>query len=199
MIYRTVKTKDYTTMSNYHFRDNQLSLKAKGLLSLMLSLPDEWKFTEKGIIGMCSDGSSSIKSAIKELKEKGYIVKNRERNNQGQFTQGVYDVYEKPLAENPTVEKPMLEKPIAENQILLNTNIINTNISNTKLLNTKINNTPYNPLKWKREFEDKFEKFWNGKESSKISLRSFGMNILDMIISKKQLNGLKKIILVMSY
>lgn len=71
-VFRVEKTKDFTVMSNHHLRNVSLSLKAKGLLSLMLSLPDNWDYTTKGLAHICKDGVDSISSAIKELEKQGY-------------------------------------------------------------------------------------------------------------------------------
>ena len=75
MVIRTEKTKDFTVMSNYHFRDKNISLKARGLLSTMLSLPDTWKFSIEGLAGLCKEGVDSVKSALNELVEFGYVEK----------------------------------------------------------------------------------------------------------------------------
>ena len=84
-VFRIDKTRDYTVMSNHHLRNTALSLKAKGLLSLMLSLPDNWDYTTKGLASICKDGIDSICSAVKELEQHGYIVRERVRNDKGQL------------------------------------------------------------------------------------------------------------------
>lgn len=127
-IFRINKTKDYSVMSNYHFKNRNLSLKAKGLLSLMLSLPDDWDFTEEGLTVLCSDGLSSVRSAIKELESAGHIVRKRKVDGKGKFKGIQYDIYEKPLCENPKADNPILEKPKAENRTQLNTNKLNTDL-----------------------------------------------------------------------
>ena len=76
-VFRVEKTKDFTVMSNHHLRNVSLSLKAKGLLSLMLSLPDNWDYTTKGLAHICKDGVDSISSAIKELEKQGYLTRHR--------------------------------------------------------------------------------------------------------------------------
>ena len=80
-VFRINKTRDYTVMSNHHLRNTALSLKAKGLLSLMLSLPDSWDYTTKGLAAICKDGIDSICSTIKELEQHGYIIRERVRND----------------------------------------------------------------------------------------------------------------------
>ena len=84
-VFRIEKTRDYTVMSNYHLRDRSLSLKAKGLLSLMLSLPEDWDYTMKGLARICKDGIDSISGGIRELEAHGYLVRARVRNENGQL------------------------------------------------------------------------------------------------------------------
>ena len=164
-IIRVEKTKDYTTMSNYHFREKDMSLKAKGLLSLILSLPEEWDYTLAGLSMLCKDGVDSVRTALTELEEFGYVETARIRDEKGRLKGTEYVVYEKPFSsipekeepvmENPTLEKPILEnptleKPILENPTLENPTLekpmlenptqLNTNISNTKKLNIYISN-----------------------------------------------------------
>ncbi len=171
-VFRVEKTRDYTVMSNHHLRNTDLSLKAKGLLSLMLSLPENWDYTTKGLACICKDGIDSINSGVKELEVNGYVIRKRLRNEKGQLTTTEYTIFEQPQTldmtdtppkgENPILDNPILdnqaqEKPILENPILgkpkqaepilgnphqLSTNILNTNSLNTDLLNTEVSN-PY--------------------------------------------------------
>ena len=84
-VLRIEKIKGFTTMSNHHLKNKNLSLKAKGLLSLMLSLPDEWDYTVRGLASICKDGVDSISTAIKELEAEGYLIRERVRNEDGSF------------------------------------------------------------------------------------------------------------------
>ena len=134
-VFRIEKTRDYTVMSNYHLRDRSLSLKAKGLLSLMLSLPEDWDYTMKGLARICKDGIDSISGGIRELETHGYLVRARVRNENGQLGSIEYTILEqpkepaqtpapireKPIRENPIQVKPMLDAPIQENPAQLNT------------------------------------------------------------------------------
>lgn len=122
-IVRVEKSKDYTTLSNYHFRDKILSLKAIGLLSFMLSLPDNWDFSIEGLEKVLKDGRTSIANALKELEDNGFLVRNQLRNDNGSFGGIEYIVYEQPKG-----NKPIVEKPIAVNQRQINTKEENTNI-----------------------------------------------------------------------
>ena len=133
-------------MSNNHLRNKNLSLKAKGLLSLMLSLPDEWDYTEMGLTTLSKDGRDSVRPTIKELELFGYLIRTRNRDEKGRLTDTVYDVFEspqneippqteKPMLENPMLDNPMLEKPMLENPPQINTNKSNTNKSSTNVSN----------------------------------------------------------------
>ena len=82
-VFRVEKTRDYTVMSNHHLKDRSLSLKSKGLLSMMLSLPDEWNYTTRGLAAICKEGVDAIGAALKEMESAGYLVRNRLRNDKG--------------------------------------------------------------------------------------------------------------------
>ena len=130
-VIRVNKTKDYTVMANYHFRDKNLSLKAKGLLSMMLSLPDGWGYSIEGLVKLSSDGRASVMAALNELEKFNYLKRSRTRDLSGKLGEAVYDIFEQPKSDFPTLEKPTLEKPTLENRTLLNTNKLNTNKLNT--------------------------------------------------------------------
>ena len=123
------KTKDYTTMSNSHFREKEMSLKAKGLLSLMLSLPEEWDYSEVGLSKLSKDGVGSTAKALDELETFGYLRRTQIKEDNGKFAGYEYDIFEKPQINFPYTENPFTEKPFMENQGQLNTNILNTNQS----------------------------------------------------------------------
>ena len=89
-IFRIEKTRDYTVMSNHHLRNARLSLKSKGLLSMMLSLPEDWNYTTRGLAKICKEGTDSIGSALKELERAGYIVRNRLRDSKGKIVDVEY-------------------------------------------------------------------------------------------------------------
>lgn len=159
---RIEKTRDYTVMANHHLRNKELSLKAKGLLSLMLSLPEDWDYTVKGLAYICKDGIDSINGTIKELEEQGYVLRKRLRNDKGQLTTTEYTILEQPqsldtsvsqpkrenpILDNPTLEKPMQEnpkqgEPILEEPHQLNTYLQTIDKSKKDLLNTETSN-PY--------------------------------------------------------
>lgn len=127
-VIRVEKLKNYTTMNNHHFRNRELSLKAKGVMSLMLSLPDDWDYTIKGLATLSKDGVDSVRSALKELEEQGYLTMKRIRNELGHLTSAEYVLREIPNTELPIQEKPILENPISEKPILENPMQLNTNV-----------------------------------------------------------------------
>lgn len=111
-VFRVEKIKNYTVMSNHHLRDKSLSLKAKGLLSLMLSLPEDWDYTTKGLARICRDGVDSIRSAVQELEQRGYVVRNRVRNEKGQLGEMEYTIFEQPqAAPDPPAPDPDRPEP----------------------------------------------------------------------------------------
>ena len=126
-VIRVNKTKDYTVMANYHFRDKNLSLKAKGLLSMMLSLPDGWGYSVEGLVKLSADGRESIMATLKELEKFKYLKRSQSRDKSGKLGEAVYDIFEQPWSGFPTTEKPMSGKPSSEKPTLLNTKVLNTN------------------------------------------------------------------------
>ena len=108
---RVEKTKNYTVMANYHLRDKRLSLKAVGLLSKMLSLPEEWDYTTRGLAAICKDGVDAIGAALKELENCGYLVRHRLRDDRGRMRDTEYVIYESPHTALPDTENPYLDNP----------------------------------------------------------------------------------------
>ena len=116
-VFRVEKNRGYTVMSNHHLRNKDLSLKAKGLLSQMLSLPEDWDFTLKGLSLINREQIDAIRAAVKELEQAGYIVRSRERDSQGRLRGADYIIYEQPqpVPDLPTLENPTLDNPTQEN------------------------------------------------------------------------------------
>ena len=113
-VFRVERTRDYTVMSNHHLKNRSLSLKAKGLLSVMLSLPDEWDYTLRGLAAISKEGVDAIREAIRELEDAGYIVRSRGRNEKGQLSGTEYVIYEHPQqsADAPALDNPTQEKSV---------------------------------------------------------------------------------------
>lgn len=119
-IFRIEKTKDFTVMSNYHLRNTELSLKAKGLLSQILSLPEDWDYTLTGLCHINRESKDAVRTAINELERFGYITRRQTTDEGGKFSSNEYVIYEssihtpmldKPSSGNPTTEKPASENP----------------------------------------------------------------------------------------
>ncbi len=134
-VIRVNKTSDYTVMSNHHFKDKRLSLKAKGLLSQMLSLPPDWDYTVAGLSSINQESKTAIQNALKELEATAYLVRTRTKDDKGRFDY-IYDIYEEPCHGKPRPENPYTEEPCTENVPQLNTN---NKILKDKLLKDKIN------------------------------------------------------------
>ena len=130
-VFRIHKSKDYTVMSNHHLKNKELSLKAKGLLTLMLSLPDDWDYSVLGLTSLSRDGKDAIMSTLDELVKHCYLSMTMSRDNMGHITGWNYDVYETPQSEKSDSGKPYAENPNTGNPAQLNINNINTNKQST--------------------------------------------------------------------
>ena len=157
-VFRIEKTRDYTVMSNHHLKDRTLTLKSKGLLSMMLSLPDEWNYTTRGLAAICREGVDSIGAALKELENHGYIRRTQLRDEKGKITDTEYVIYEmpqceppsspgtplpgtaKPYTENPDMGVPDTAEPCTENPAQLNTKKSSKETSKTDLSSTELSN-----------------------------------------------------------
>lgn len=126
-VFRVEKNHSYTVMGNHHLRDERLSLKSKGLLSVILSLPDDWRISIEGMTQFSADGKDAIRSAIRELTDTGYITRAQTHSEAGKFSGYDYVVHETPTA-SPSSGFPTMEKPTTENPTLRNTERLSTNI-----------------------------------------------------------------------
>ena len=148
-VFRVERNRGYTVMSNHHLRNRDLTLKAKGLLSQMLSLPDNWDYTLAGLSHINREKIDAIREAVRELEKAGYIVRSRERDEKGRLRGADYIIYEQPqppvsdlptlenpTLDNPTLEKPTQEKPTLENPTQLNKDILSKEQSITDLSST---------------------------------------------------------------
>ena len=169
-VFRVEKNKGYTVMSNHHLRNKELSLKAKGLLSQMLSLPEDWDYTLAGLSLINRESIDAIRTAVWELEKAGYITRRQGRDEKGKMTAIEYTIYEQPqppaldcpVLENPTADKPILENPTpdnptSENPTQLNKELLKTNLPTKEKLNTDISSThsiPFhslNPLPYEQD------------------------------------------------
>ena len=117
-VFRIERTRDYTVMSNHHLRDKALSLKSKGLLSMMLSLPEDWNYTTRGLAKICKEGVDAIGGALRELESAGYIVRHQLRDRQGRISDTEYVIYEQPQPKAPDTPQPDTASPDTENPYL---------------------------------------------------------------------------------
>lgn len=127
-VFRVEKNKGYTVMSNHHLRNKALSLKAKGLLSQMLSLPEDWDYTLAGLSHINRESIDAIRTAVWELERTGYIKRSQSRDANGKMAEMVYTIYEQPVLENPTSVKPVLENPTSDNPVSENPTQLNKEI-----------------------------------------------------------------------
>ena len=158
-VFRVERNTGYTVMSNHHLRNKELSLKAKGLLSQMLSLPEDWDYTLAGLSYINREKIDAIREAVRELERDGYIVRSRERDEKGRLRGAEYVIYEQPqkpvsdlpilenpTLDNPTLEKPMQEKPTLENPMQLNKDIQRTDLPKKEKRNTDLSSTHSIPI-----------------------------------------------------
>ena len=144
-VYRVNKNRGYTVMANFHLRDKNLSLKAVGLLSKMLSFNDGWQFSTRGLSAICKEGPDAILSALRELENYGYLVRHQARDEKGRMSSMVFEIYEKPqevlpeagnpYTENPDADNPVTEKPYTGNPAQRSTDQVITEKTNTSLNN----------------------------------------------------------------
>jgi hypothetical protein len=154
-VFRVERNRGYTVMSNHHLRNKELTLKAKGLLSQMLSLPEDWDYTLAGLSCINREKIDAIREAVKELEKAGYIVRSRERDEKGRLRGADYIIYEQPqppaeqspedgqppILDLPTLENPTLDKPTLENPTLENPTQLNKELSKKEKINTDVSNT----------------------------------------------------------
>ena len=148
-VFRVERNTGYTVMSNHHLRNKELSLKAKGLLSQMLSLPEDWDYTLAGLSYINRESIDAIRTAVWELEKAGYITRRQGRDEKGKMTAIEYTIYEQPqppeldcpVLENPTADKPILENPTPDNPTSENPTQLNKDIQKTNLPKKEKSNT----------------------------------------------------------
>ena len=158
-VFRVERNTGYTVMSNHHLRNKELSLKAKGLLSQMLSLPEDWDYTLSGLSYINRESIDAIRTAVWELEKAGYITRRQGRDEKGKMTAIEYTIYEQPqppeldcpVLENPTADNPILENPTTdnpttENPMQLNKDIQKTDLPTKEKINTDLQSTHSIPI-----------------------------------------------------
>lgn len=208
--FKVKKTKDYTIMSNYHLKEKNMSLKAKGLLSVMLSLPEDWDYSIAGLVAISLENETSIKSALSELKQFGYleVIKLMPNESETGRIDYIYNIYEKPKQESrkQEVEKQEVENlPLefldVENQGQLNTN---NKILNNKYNNINNNNNIYDFLQKElgrtlSTTEIEKVKEWEDNELTRYAVKvavlngAYTINYIDAIIYNWQKLGIKSV------
>lgn len=144
-IKRAKRETNFTIMSNVGLRDERLSWKARGLLAYMLSLPDDWVFYETELVKRAPDGLSGVRSGLKELEEHGFLVRVRERDENGRLKGSDWIIHDEPICDYPTLDKPILEKPTLDKPILENRTLLSTNCTkDLKELSTNSTNNNNN-------------------------------------------------------
>ena len=151
-VFRIERTRDYTVMSNHHLRDKALSLKSKGLLSMMLSLPEDWNYTTRGLAKICKEGVDAIGGALRELESAGYIVRHQLRDRQGRISDTEYVIYEQPQPKAPDTPQPDTASPDTENPYLADPDTekpaeLNIEKSRTQKSNTQGSSTDSIPFR----------------------------------------------------
>ena len=151
-VFRIERTRDYTVMSNHHLRDKALSLKSKGLLSMMLSLPEDWNYTTRGLAKICKEGVAAIGGALRELESAGYIVRHQMRDRQGRISDTEYVIYEQPQPKAPDTPQPDTASPGTENPYLADPDTekpaeLNIEKSRTQKSNTQGSSTDSIPFR----------------------------------------------------
>ena len=146
-VFRVPKIENFTMMSNHHLRNKKLSLKAVGLMSKILSLPDEWDYSLKGLAKLNADGIDGVRSAVQELEDAGYIIRRQRRDKNGRMAQSEYLVFEipelsKPALDSPSSEKPTTDNPSSRNASTVKPTLLNTNEEITEESNTDSINYP---------------------------------------------------------
>ena len=143
-VFRVEKNRGYTVMSNHHLRNKELTLKAKGLLSQMLSLPENWDYTLAGLSHINKESIDAIRTAIWELEKAGYIERSQGMDEKGKMTAITYTIYEQP--QSPVLENPTTDNPTSENPMQLNKDIQKTDLSKKEEINKDVLNTDSIPI-----------------------------------------------------
>ena len=145
-VFRVERNRGYTVMSNHHLRNKELTLKAKGLLSQMLSLPETWDYTLAGLSHINRESIDAIRTAVWELEKAGYITRRQGRDEKGKMAAIEYTIYEQPQLENPILENPMTDNPTSENPTQLNKDIQRTDLPKKEKSNTDLSSTHSIPI-----------------------------------------------------
>lgn len=206
------KEKNYTVLDNTFIKDTTLSWKAKGLMTYFLSLPDDWEIHFSEIEKHATDGKASLRSAINELKERGYLKAEQKKVN-GKFAEMIYTIIENPSESSPHTDLPLPENPLAEKPLSENKPLLNTN--NNKVLNIQSTNNnsdkPKNDIAPKQKSEytqiiehyfDNFEQLYNNgqvmTEKPIVNFKQVGVMVKNLLKSLTKDNIIKVLDVAMS-
>lgn len=194
-IFKINKNKNFTTMSNFHLQDENLSLRAKGLLCIMFSLPEDWDYSVKGLVNICKESTDIIRGTLQELEKFNYLVRTKIQKPNGTFNY-VYDIYEQPHRDLPYMDLPYMDLPhtvephTEKRHANKYTNILNTNEQNTNILNTNIilrENIKRENITLLDDEVKEILNYWNSKNI--IVHKTFPDSLLKQIVDKIKIYG----------
>lgn len=185
-VFRKVKKTDYTVIDNNIFKNQKLTLKAKGMICTMLSLPDDWNFSEEGLTSLSNDSRTGIRNTLEELMKFGYLTRKQLKDKNGKFSNMEYTIYEEPLYQKPTTEKPISEK--IHNKILNNKELNNKNITTTDTIFDLLQENGFilTPIQYEVVSQ------WEDNELTRYAIKKavinnkFNINYIDKIIYSYQ-------------
>ena len=192
-VFRKVKKTDFTVIDNNIFKNKTLTLKAKGMICTMLSLPDDWNFSEEGLAELSDDSRTTIRSTLKELMEYGYLTRKQLKDKNGKFINSLYTIYEEPLYQKPTTEKPISEK--IHNKELSNKELSNKTITTTDTIFDLLEQNGFMLTPIQYEVVSK----WNDDELTRYAIKKavlnnkFNINYIDKILYSYQKQNIKTV------
>lgn len=192
-VLRKSKKSDYTIVDNNIFKNSKLTLKAKGMICTMLSLPDNWQFSEEGLAQLSNDSRTGIRSTLNELMEYGYLTRKQLKNDAGKFTNMEYTIYEEPLYQKPTSEKPTTQ--IVHNKILNNKELNNKYITTTDTIYDFLQENGFTLTPIQLEIVSQ----WEDNELTRYAIKKavlnnkFNINYISTILNSYQKNNITTI------
>ena len=204
---RVDRVKGYTVMSNYHLRDKSLSLKAIGLMSFMLSLPEDWDYSIEGLSKVVKDGRDAIRTAIKELEDRHYLIREQKSTSRGLFAEMEYHLYMVPYTGNPLAENPTTANQTADNPTQISTDLTKHELPSSAIssvdttdIATEEEESPSKKLSKKsspsgKTLREDFEEIWKlypNKQGKKKAFAAYERAIRDGVENADILDGVKR-------
>lgn len=191
-VLRKSKKSDYTIIDNNIFKNSKLTLKAKGMICTMLSLPDDWVFSEMGLTQLSNDSRTGIRSTLQELQEYGYLKRERTRNDKGLLGETIYTIYEEPMYQKPTLEKPTLDKK--HNKELNNKELNNKYTTTNSIFNLlQENGFVLTPIQYEVVSQWEDTKLTRHAIKQAVLNNKFNINYIDKIIYSYQKDNIKSV------